>query len=420
MRKIQKTLIVFFFLVGLVGISWATQVLLSTNLDSVTQVMQLIQKYYYESTPVNYDKMQNDAIDAVVKDLNSRFTYYIPPNQAKEFSIQTTSKYGGIGTEVTYNSTKSAIEIISPMYGSPAERAGLKSGDLITTIDGSSVKSMGYLPAVDALRGNPGSKVDLQVYRPSDKATMNFTVTRAVIELKTVKSTTFEASGVKIGYIRITNFSETTAKDFDAALSSLMGQNIQALVLDLRDDPGGLFTAALNVSSQFLPVGQVIVTIRDKNGAEQPYRSYGGNFKKIPIVILVNHGSASSSEIVSAALRDHKMAVLVGERTYGKAAVQTEFQLKNGGYLLLVTNHYFTPNGQDINLKGIEPDYVVSESGNATQTYQESYKQLVESVVSSTQSTATIDIAKDVQLQKAVEILVSESKAGITFPKDLK
>lgn len=419
MRKIQKTLVVFFFLVGLVGISWATQVMLSANLDSVTQVMQLIQKYYYESTPVNYDKMQNDAINTIVKDLGSRFTYYISPDQAKEFSIQTTSKYGGIGTEVTYNSTRSAIEIISPMYGSPAEKAGLKSGDLITTIDSSTVKSMGYLPAVDALRGTPGSKVDLEVYRPSEKATMNFMVTRAVIELKTVKSTTFEASGVKMGYIRITNFSETTSKEFNTALDSLMGQKIQALVLDLRNNPGGLFTAALDVSSEFLPVGQIIVTVRDKNGTEQPFRSYGNAFGKIPIVILVNNGSASSSEIVSAALRDHRMAVLVGERTYGKAAVQTEFQLKNGGYLLLVTNHYFTPNGQDINLKGIQPDYKVSESA-ATQTYKESYMQLVQSVVGSTQSTATIDIAKDVQLQKAVEILVTESKEGITFPKNLK
>lgn len=416
MRKFQKIIVSLFLITALVSVAWATENLAQSN-DAVSQVLKLIKTYYYNESSVDFQKLQDAAIEAIVANLGGHFTYYFSPSEAKEFSIQTSSQYGGIGTEVTFDATNNAIEVISPMYDSPAEKAGIKSGDLITSIDGTTVKSLGYVKAVDALRGTPGSTVTIQLYRPSDKATMTFVLKRAVIELKTVKSTTFEASGAKIGYIRITNFSETTSNDFNNAFAALLNQHIQGLILDLRDDPGGLFTAALDVASQFLPKGKLIITMRDKNGYEYPFRSSGGLDPKIPVVVLVNNGSASSSEIVSAALRDNDVGVLVGERTFGKAAVQTEFQLSNGGLLLLVTDHYFTPNGQDINLKGIEPDYVVSSG--ATPTQAESYKQLIQSVVMSTQSTAKVDLS-DPQFQKAVEILVSEIKAGLTFPKNLK
>ncbi len=418
MRKYQKTLVVVLLLVSLVTLSWATQEILNTSSNSVSQVIQLIQRYYYNATSVNYQKLENAAIDSIVKNLGSRFTYYFSPDEVKEFDIQTSSKYGGIGTEVTYNSTRDAVEIISPMYGSPAEKSGLKSGDLITSIDGSPVKKLGYIPAVNALRGTPGSKVNVEVYRPSEKATLTFVVTRALIKLKTVKYATVNASNAKIGYVRITNFSETTGDEFSKALDSLYSQDIKALIIDLRDDPGGLFSQALEVASDFLPKGRLIVTMRSRYGVERPFRSYGNVHQRLPIIILVNHGSASSSEIVSAALRDNGYAALVGERTYGKAAVQTEFRLSNGGLLLLVTNHYFTPNGQDINLKGITPDYMVKES-SATPTKNESYKKLIQSVVSSTQSTAIINVKGDLQLQKAIEVLIEEVKMRSLFPKEL-
>lgn len=418
MRKYQKTLVVIFLLVSLVTLSWATQEILSTSSNSVSQVMQLIQRYYYNATSVNYQKLENAAIDSIVKNLGSRFTYYFSPDEVKEFDIQTSSKYGGIGTEVTYNSTRDAVEIISPMYGSPAEKSGLKSGDLIVSINGSPVKKLGYIPAVNALRGTPGSTVNVKAYRPSEKATLTFTVTRALIKLKTVKYATVNASDAKIGYVRITNFSETTGDEFAKALDSLYSQGIKALIIDLRDDPGGLFPQALEVASDFLPKGKLIVTVRNRYGVERPFRSYGNVYRRLPIVILVNHGSASSSEIVSAALRDNGYATLVGEKTYGKAAVQTEFRLSNGGLLLLVTNHYFTPNGQDINLKGITPDYMIKES-SATPTEDESYKKLIQSVVSSTQSTATINIKGDLQLQKGIEVLLKEIKSHSFFPKEL-
>ncbi len=416
MRRFQKIIVSFFLIAAIVGVAWATENIAQSN-DTVSQVLKLIKTYYYNESSVDFQNLQNAAIEAIIANLGGHFTYYFSPSEASEFSIQTSSQYGGIGTEVTFNATSNVIEVISPMYDSPAEKAGIKSGDFITSIDGTSVMSLGYVKAVNALRGTPGSTVVIQIYRPSDKATMTFVIKRTIIELKTVKSTTFEASGTKIGYIRITNFSETTSNDFNSALAALLNQHVQGLILDLRDDPGGLFTAALDVASQFLPKGKLIITMRDKDGYEYPFKSSGGLDPKIPIVVLVNNGSASSSEIVSAALRDNDVGVLVGERTFGKAAVQTEFQLDNGGLLLLVTDHYFTPNGQDINLKGIEPDYVVSSGSTPTQA--ESYKQLIQSVVMSTQSTAKIDLS-DPQFQKAVEILVSEIKAGLTFPKGLK
>ncbi len=416
MRKYQKTLVVVLLLASLVTVSWATQSALKVGNNAVSQVLQLIQNYYYDATSVNYQQLEDAAIKAIVKGLHSRFTYYFSPDEVKEFEIQTTSKYGGIGTEVTYNATRDAVEVISPMYGSPAEKAGVKSGDLIISINGSPVKELGYIPAVNALRGKPGSKVKVEIYRPSENATLNIVITRALIKLKTVKSTTLEASNVKVGYVRITNFSETTGAEFESAVSKLYSEGIKGLIMDLRDDPGGLFSQALEVASDFLPKGTLIVTMRNRYGVERPYRSYGNIFDRLPIVILVNHGSASSSEIVSAALRDNDYALLVGERTYGKAAVQTEFRLSNGGMLLLVTNHYFTPNGQDINLKGITPDYVVKES-SATPTKSESYKKLIESVVSSTQSTATLNVKEDLQLQKALEVVISEIKSHVLFQK---
>jgi carboxyl-terminal processing protease len=416
-RKLQKIIVSTFLIFAIISVAWATESLAQSNSDAVSQVLNLIKMYYYHGSSVDYGKLQDAAIDAIIANLGGHFTYYFSPSETKEFSIQTNSQYGGIGTEVTYSATWNAIEVISPMYDSPAEKAGIKSGDMIISIDSSSVKALGYLKAVDSLRGTPGSTVTVEIYRPSDNATMTLTLKRATIELKTVKSTTFEASGVKIGYIRITNFSETTADDFNSAFASLLNQNIKALILDLRDDPGGLFTAALDVSSQFLPKGKLIVTMRDKDGLEYPFRSAGGLDPKIPVVILVNNGSASSSEIVSSSLRDNDVAVLVGERTFGKAAVQTEFPLSNGGLLLLVTDHYFTPDGQDINLKGIEPDYVISEG--ATPTQAESYKQLIQSVIMSTKSTATVDLT-DPQVAKAVELLIGEVKAGITFPENLE
>lgn len=410
MRKFQKIIVSIFLIASIVSAAWATQNLTQSNSDAVNQVLRLIKTYYYHESSVNFQDLQNAAIEAIISNLGGHFTYYFTPSEANEFGIQTSSQYGGIGTEVTFNATKDAIEVISPMYDSPAEKAGIKSGDLIISINGTSVKSLGYAKAVNALRGTPGSTVTIELYNPSKNATTTIALKREIIEIKTVKSTTFEASGVKIGYIRITNFSETTAKDFNNAFSSLLSQHIKGLILDLRDDPGGLFTAALDVASQFLPKGELIITMRDKDGIEYPFKSYGGLDPKIPVVVLVNKGSASSSEIVSAALKDNGIGVLVGERTFGKAAVQTEFQLSNGGLLLLVTDHYFTPNGQDINLKGIEPNYVVSSG--ATPTQSESYKQLIQSVVMSTQSTANVNF-ENPQVEKAIEILIGKVKAGI-------
>lgn len=365
----------------------------------VFEIISYVQHSYYDIEKVDYDKVLEETLKGVMRGLDDPFAWYFTPMQKTENKIDTESKYGGIGAVVQYNTKYDALEVVAPMVGSPAEKVGLKVGDIIFEIDGHKVSETGYYESVNLLRGEPGTDVTVKVYRKGEDEPLEFTITRAEIEIKTVKYSAIDYDNHRIGYIRITHFSEPTYSEFQKAMFSLL--EADGLIIDLRNNPGGLLGSVLNISSLLIPEGLPVITIRDRNGEERIYRSWGSNFsdfiKGKPIVVLVNGGSASASEILTGALKDHRIATVVGTKTFGKAAVQTVYDLSNGGEIWLPTAHYFTPSGSDIHLKGIEPDITVEASETTTDENREL-----------TVSKVHLDPESDIQLKTALEVIADK------------
>ncbi|MCD6254210.1 MAG: S41 family peptidase [Thermotogae bacterium] len=363
------------------------------------QTLLLIQSEYYGKDNIDDEKLLEESIKGLLKGLDDPFAWYFSAREAEENRIDTESEYGGLGIVVEYDQEHEAVRVVAPMVGSPAQRAGLKSGDLITTIDSVPVSDIGYWEAVRRLRGQPGTSVTIQVVREGIEEPLEFTVVREKIELKTVKFDTFESPEGRIGYIRITNFSLPTPGELRDAYNQLLETGIKGLVLDLRDNPGGLLDVAIEVASYFVDEG-VIVKVKDSRGFVDVYRSYGNDFPNLPMVLVVNNGSASASEIVTGALMDNHVATVVGTKTYGKAAVQRVYPLSNGGELWLPIAHYLTPSGKDIHLKGIKPEITVE----ATNVHEVFTSEL-------TISKVEVQWDEDPFLKKALEVLTEKIKA---------
>jgi C-terminal peptidase prc len=299
------------------------------------------------------------------------YTTYIDPEMLSRFTTETTGKYRGIGISIRENRSKGALQVTSPLMGSPAYRAGLKTGDLITTIirtvdaDGNklpkpeiiSTKGMSINDAVKQIQGKPGTKIKLLVEREGEPKPLEFEVSRDVIELETVLGAKRKDNDEweymidpenKICYVRLKSFARNTSRDLLRLISKLNKKGINGLVLDLRFNPGGLLTSAVEISDMFIDDG-LIVTIRPRVGREAPYAGeHEGSFLDFPMVCLVNGGSASGSEIVAACLQDHRRAVIMGERSYGKGSVQN-IQPFEGGELKLTTASFWRPNGKNLN-----------------------------------------------------------------------
>ncbi|HNS75333.1 S41 family peptidase [Mesotoga prima] len=366
----------------------------------VFEILTYIDRNYYDIEKVDYDAVLNETLTGTMRGLDDPFAWYFDPVQTKENELDTTSKYGGIGSTVQYNIEFDCLEVVAPMAGSPSERVGLRAGDLILTIDGVPVSEVGYYGAVNMLRGDPDSQVVLEVYRESVENPFFVEITRAFIEIKSVKTELLTVEDTEISYIQITGFNAPTYDEFQDALN--LSRESGAFIIDLRNNPGGLLQSVLNISSLMLPKGKRVITIRYRDGQEEVYNSWGSRYNSYftdkPIVVLVNDGSASASEILTGALKDHGLATVIGTTTFGKAAVQTVFNLSNGGEIWLPTAHYFTPNGSDIHLQGIEPDIIV-EAGE--QAPSEDGREL-------TLSTATVDVEHDLQLSKAIETILEK------------
>lgn len=247
------------------------------------------------------------------------------------------------------------------MYGTPAWRTGLKAGDRIVTIDDEPVSEMTYMEAVRKLRGQPGTTVRIKVLRENVESLLSFEIVREVIQIIPVKHAFIETSKGRIGYTLITRFGAKTSQEMAEALDDIFSKGIKGLIIDLRDNPGGYLNSAIEVASYFIDNG-IIVKTKNAYGVEEVYESKGNNYPNIPMVVLVNGGSASAAEILTGALKDHQIARVVGTKTFGKGSVQTGFPLNNGGTLYLTTAHYMTPSGKDIHRIGIEPDVFVEES----------------------------------------------------------
>lgn len=370
MKDVVKGILSYIFVAIIVVtssmiLSGASDTQLLNYLSPLYETLYRINAHYYEINKVNFDKLIDSAIDGMVKGLNDDFSYYYPASQMTEQQIEMEGQYGGLGIEVTYDSDNKAVKVISPMYGTPAWRAGLQPGDLIIGINDQPVSEMEYMEAVNKMRGKPGTEVKLTIKRGKD--IIEVKIIREIIQIIPVKTGVTNYNGRKVGYILLTKFNEPVPGELQKALKRLYDQQIEALILDLRNNPGGLLDVAIQVANYFLDAGKIIVSVKDRNGKiTDRYVSQGNNYPKVPIAVLVNNGSASASEIVAAALKDNNRAILVGQRTFGKGSVQRGFPLSNGGTVFLTIAHYLTPSGKDIHKVGIEPNIPVQESTNTS------------------------------------------------------
>lgn len=348
------------------------------ELRAFTEVFGRIKSDYVD--PVSDKKLITDAIAGMLNGLDPH-SAYMDADAFKELQVGTHGEFGGLGIEVGMED--GVVKVISPIEDTPAYHAGIKSGDFIIKIDDTLIKGMALNDAVKRMRGKPGSKIVLTIIRKDEPKPLEITLVRAVIKVQSVKSKLLESG---YGFVRITQFQEMTGENLATALENLAKQNqgpLKGLVLDLRNDPGGLLTGAVAVSSAFLPKDSLVVYTEGRtedakmrltanpenylrNSGENDYlKAMPDSFKTIPMVVLVNAGSASASEIVAGALQDHKRAVIMGVQTFGKGSVQTVLPLGNGTGIKLTTARYYTPGGRSIQAKGIVPDIVVEDPASA-------------------------------------------------------
>ncbi len=320
-----------------------------------SDVMSIVQDNYVKKT--NQKKLIYGAINGMIRELDPHSSF-LTPTEYKELQIETRGKFGGLGIEITIKNH--ILTVVSPLEGTPADKAGIKPNDQILKIDDEPTQGMSLMKAVQKMRGPTGSKVKLTILRKGLAKPLELELVRATIAIKSVKSMALEPG---FGYVRISSFESGTAKDLHNAIQKLQAENpdgIKGLILDLRNNPGGLLDQAVQVSDQFLNGGLIVYT----NGRLADQKMRFEAHKKadpltFPMVVLVNGGSASASEIVSGALQDHKRAIIMGERTFGKGSVQTVIPLSNGSALRLTNSLYYTPSGRSIQAEGITPDIVV-------------------------------------------------------------
>ena len=347
------------------------------ELQQLAAVFGMIKSDYVE--PVDEKKLITDAISGMVSSLDPHSQYF-DKKSFKEFREGTTGRFVGVGIEITQED--GLIRVVSPIEGSPADRAGLKPGDLITKVDDTAVKGLSLNEAVKRMRGEPGTKVMLTILRRDENRSFPVTIVREEIRTQSVKSKVVEPG---YAWLRLSQFQERTVEDFVTKLEDIYKREpgLKGLVLDLRNDPGGLLDAAVAVSAAFLPEGVTVVSTNGqieesksiykavpedylrRRGAD-PLKRLPAAVKSVPMVVLVNEGSASASEIVAGALQDHKRATIMGSQTFGKGSVQTVRPLGPDTALKITTARYYTPNGHTIQAKGIVPDIMVDDTAEGS------------------------------------------------------
>jgi len=343
------------------------------ELQQLAAAFGIVKSDYVE--PVDEKKLITEAIAGMVSSLDPHSQYF-DKKSFKEFKEGTSGRFVGVGIEITQED--GLVKVVSPIEGSPAFRAGIKTNDLITRVDDTAVKGLTLNEAVKRMRGEPNTKVVLTIFRKDENRTFPLTIVREEIKQQSVRGKLLEPG---YAWVRVSQFQERTVEDFARKLDEIYKQdpNIKGLVLDLRNDPGGLLNAAVAVSATFLPEGVTVVstngqtaeskqvlkaTVRDylgRDGAD-PLKKLPAALKKVPLVVLVNEGSASASEIVAGALQDHKRATLMGSQTFGKGSVQTFRPLGPDTGLKITTSRYYTPTGKSIQAKGIVPDVMVDDT----------------------------------------------------------
>ena len=336
------------------------------ELRTFTEVYSKIKSDYVED--VDDKKLLEDAITGMLAGLDPHSSY-LDPQGFKEVRIGTEGQFGGLGIEVTMEN--GFIKVVSPIEDTPAARAGIEPGDLIVRLDDKAVKGLTLSDAVKLMRGKPGSVITLTVIREGEAKPLKVDITRAVIKIQSVKSRILEPG---YGYLRITQFQANTGQNLKTALRKLETENkskLKGMVLDLRNNPGGVLNAAVAVSDVFLSDGLIVYTEGRVSDSKLKFSATSSEaIKGAPLVVLVNGGSASASEIVAGALQDHGRAIIMGTKTFGKGSVQTIMPMSNGAALKLTTARYYTPSGKSIQATGIEPD-IITEDVKVTKNKQD-------------------------------------------------
>lgn len=371
--------LVFAFFVTLIATDYA-------HLGRAFQLSFLIKSENVK--PVDTLQLVDGAMKGMVEALKDPYAVYLEPKDFQSLETHVKGAYGGVGLYVAMSDDKK-LTVMSPIKGTPAFKAGLKAGDIIAKIDGKNTQGIDVDKAVSWMKGEAGTKVNVQIERNKEPKLLSFDLMREVISIPSVEGRIFEGNP-EIAYMAISMFSEHTGKDLETTWNELKQKKPKALVLDLRNNPGGSLQAAVDVGGFFVKKGQPVVWLVEKH-REQPFIS-SGNVIGLPLVLLINKGSASASEIVAGAIKDTKAGTIIGETSYGKGVVQSVFDLSGGSALKITTAQYLTPSKKDINKKGIVPDIVVKIPENDKAPV------------------IITDPKKDIQLQKAIEVLTGKIK----------
>jgi carboxyl-terminal processing protease len=378
--------------------------------DLIDEVWQIIDKNYVDGTfnQVDWKEVRNeyldreytneeqayDAIREMLEKLEDPYTRFMDPEEFKNMQIDTSGELTGVGIQLTQDEESKKLIVISPIEDSPAFDAGVQAQDIITKIDGNSTQGMDINEAVQLIRGPIGTQVILTIQRGDQE--IDYPITRDKIEIHPVRSTKKESPNGNIGYIRLNTFSANASEEMEEAIEELEQQNVTGYILDLRSNPGGLLFSSIDIARMWLEQGDIVSTV-DRRGEQDRQRADNRALTDAPLVVLVDGGSASASEILSGALQDNERAVLVGTKTFGKGLVQSVRELGNGSGLAVTIAKYFTPNGRDINNEGIQPDFNVE----LTEQQREDLRK----------NRSKIGTPEDPQYAKALEVLLQEVAA---------
>ena len=413
------------------------------ELKEISDIMDVIQDSYVEnanahknkeeknkktpqaaqkSTKVTKKSLMQGALKGMLESLDDPHSVYFTSEELRSFQEDIKGKYVGVGM-VIQKKVGEPLTVVSPIEDGPAYKAGIKPKDQIVEIDGESTYNLTSEEASKRLKGKANTSVKVKVYREANKLTKVFELKRETIELKYVKSKMLEGG---IGYLRLTQFGDNVYPDMKKALEGLQAKGMKALILDLRSNPGGELGQSIKIASMFIEKGKIVST-RQKKGEETVYSREGKYFGNFPMVVLINGGSASASEIVSGALKDYKRATLIGEKTFGKGSVQTLLPLPDGDGINITIAKYYTPNGISIDGTGIEPDkkvedkdyYLISDGTitNIDENQQKENKKEIIKEVKGEKAAKEVDTHKDIQLEAAIKFLNTPTQKNTPSPK---
>lgn len=327
------------------------------NWQILWDAIDVINQKYVEGKP-DQQQLLYGAVSGLVGALGDPYSVFLTPKNSEQFQEDLRGEFDGIGAEIGVRNNQ--LMIISPLEGSPAEKAKLKPYDVILEIEGESTQGLGLEEAVNKIRGKKGTEVTLKILSRDANEPRDVTITRDKIVVKSVTSDVKELDGKKIGVIELRRFGEETKGELDSAITDLLSKGVKGIVLDLRNNPGGYITSAIDVASNWVEEGKAVVSEQYGDGAEVPHDAVGvSRLAGLPTVVLVNEGSASASEIVAGALRDYDLATLVGKKTFGKGSVQELVDLPQGADIKITIAKWLTPDGYNINIQGLEPDVEV-------------------------------------------------------------